>query len=194
MRAAVVALVPPLALIAGGITAMYTPKCGLAAAMIVTYLVMTLLAYYARPYVARDLRRIAVAAFSMAALWALESALAPLLRQYEMADLDLIVSMFSTCDMWKIYLVLFAVVLAPAAEEALFRGVLFQELEKRTGLAMAYVGNALAFAAAHGIPALIPLYFAYGLVLTHAFRGGGYLFAALLHGVNNLLALYPILQ
>jgi len=192
MRAAVVALVPPLALIAGGIAAMYTPKCGLAAAMIIAYLVMTPLAYYARPYVARNLRRIAAAAFSMAALWALQSALAPLLSQYDVTDL--IVSMLSTCDMWKIYLALSAVVLAPAAEEALFRGVLFQELEKRAGLAVAYVGNALAFAAAHGFPTLIPLYFAYGLVLTHAFRGGGYFFAALLHGVNNLLALYPILQ
>jgi len=191
MRTAVVALLPPLALIAGGIAAMYTPECGLAAAITVAYLVMTPLAYYARPYMARDLRRIAVAAFSMAALWALQYALAPLLRQYDVTDL--IVSMLSTCDMWKIYLMLSAVVLAPAAEEALFRGVLFQELEKRAGLAVAYVGNALAFAAAHGFPALIPLYFAYGLVLTHAFRGGGYLFAALLHGVNNFLALYPIL-
>jgi len=192
MRTAVVALLPPLALMAGGIAAMYTPKCGLAAAIIVAYLLMMPLAYYARPYVARDLRRAAVAAASMAALWALQYALAPFLGQYDVTNL--IVSMLSTCDKWKIYLTLSAVVLASAAEEALFRGILFQELEKRAGLAVAYVGSALAFAAAHGLPALIPLYFAYGLVLTHAFRGGGLLFAALLHGVNNLLALYPILQ
>jgi len=192
MRTAVVALLPPLALMAGGVAAMYTPKCGLAAAITVAYLVMTPLAYYARPYVARNLRRVAVAASSMAALWALQYALAPLLSHYDVTNL--VVSMLSTCDKWKIYLTLSAIVLAPAAEEALFRGVLFQELEKRAGLAVAYVGSALAFAAAHGFPALIPLYFAYGLVLTHAFRGGGFLFATLLHGVNNLLALYPILQ
>lgn len=64
------------------------------------------------------------------------------------------------------YLVFFAVVLAPVAEEFLFRGVLFPFVKQLGWPRFAWLGVSLLFAAIHvNLPTLVPL-FALALVLT----------------------------
>jgi uncharacterized protein len=58
----------------------------------------------------------------------------------------------------KIYLAFFAIVLAPVAEETLFRGVLYPTIKKYGGAKMALWATSLAFAAIHAnLPIFLPL-------------------------------------
>lgn len=120
----------------------------------------------------------------MAALWAVGLVLSPMLEE----PLGWVIELASQCPQWKSYFFVGAVVLAPLVEEVVFRVILYTELEKRVGPRVGYVGNSLAFAVVHGYLPLLPIYFTYGLVLTYAFRRGGYLAAVALHSINNLLA------
>ncbi|MFN3804207.1 MAG: lysostaphin resistance A-like protein [Pyrobaculum sp.] len=184
MRLVALAISIPIAVIAMGFTMVLNPTCGFPASLVTAYLVLTPLVYYARPHLAFAVRPFAVAFLLMAALWAVELVLPPLLEDL----LRGVIELSSRCPQWKTYFFIGAVVLAPLVEEVVFRVILYTELEKRVGPRVGYVGNSLAFAVLHGYFPLLPIYFAYGLVLTYAFRKGGYLAAVALHSINNLLA------
>ncbi|MGI8913414.1 MAG: CPBP family intramembrane glutamic endopeptidase [Chloroflexota bacterium] len=89
---------------------------------------------------------------------------------------------------------------APLVEEALFRGVLYQWLRGRLGVAPAVVVDALIFASAHlvsgvaGLWKLLPVLFVMGCILALVFQRTRSLFASmLLHGANNGLAIIALL-
>ncbi|MGC9130786.1 MAG: CPBP family intramembrane glutamic endopeptidase [Pyrobaculum sp.] len=190
MRLVALALSIPAMFIAMGVAALLAPNC-VSASLAVAYLVLTPLIYYARPFAFRP-KYFAISLLVFTGLWGLELVLQPLLRQYD-SLLQVFIQTLSTCPQWKLYFSASAVVLAPLVEETIFRAMLYTELEKRAGQLVGYVGNSLIFAAVHGAAALLPLYFAYGLVLTYAFKKGGIAASMALHGLNNLVALLPIL-
>lgn len=176
------AAVLPAMFIAGGAAALLFGPCGPPAALVAFYLaavpalIPTKGLWRLRP------RALAWGLPAMAALWALE-ALLPLPHPWWLQALA------SSCPLGRPALYAAAVALAPPVEEGIFRGLLYTELERRAGPAVGYVASSMAFAAIHGAPALVPLYFAVGLLLTHVFRRGGLAASALLHAANNLLAL-----
>lgn len=93
-----------------------------------------------------------------------------------------------------------AAVVAPIVEEALFRGVLYQWLRERLGVAPAILLDGLLFACAHlisgvaGLWKLLPVLFVMGCLLAAAFQRTRSLFATmLLHGANNALAIVALL-
>jgi hypothetical protein len=193
MRLIAVALALPLMFIAMGLAALLVPYCNLPASMAAAYLVLLPVAYYAKDYLYLRLKYFLAAFAMLAGVWAVELALEPLLRGYSVL-MEALVQAMSSCPHWRLYFVTTAVVLAPIVEETLFRVVLFTELERRAGPLVGYVGNSLAFALVHGLPALLPLYFLYGVIFTYAFRKAGFVSAAALHGLNNLLATIAIIQ
>jgi len=186
MRLVVIAFALPAMFIAMGLAALFIPYCGLSSSMVAAYLVLLPLVRYAKDHLYLRLRYFMVALLAFGAIWALEAALEPLLRDYR-SSLDFLIQAMSTCPQWRVYLFVTAVILAPIVEEVLFRVLLYTELEKRAGPLVGYVGNSLAFALLHGLPTLLPLYFIYGVILTYAFRRGGVISAVVLHGANNFL-------
>jgi membrane protease YdiL (CAAX protease family) len=193
MRLVVIALALPLMLTAMGLAALLVPYCNLPVSMAAAYLVLLPVAYYAKDYLYLRPKYFLTAFAMLAGVWAVQLALEPLLRGYSVLT-EALVQAMSSCPHWRLYFVVTAVVLAPVVEETLFRVVLYTELERRAGPLVGYVGNSLAFAMVHGLPALLPLYFLYGVILTYAFRKGGFVSAAALHGLNNLLAIVAIIQ
>ncbi|ACB39044.1 CPBP family intramembrane glutamic endopeptidase [Pyrobaculum neutrophilum] len=192
MRLVVLALSLPAMFIAMGAAALLAPGCGLAIPMAAAYLALTPVVYYSRRYLTLRPRYFLVSLGMFAALWGLEALLSPILREYEAFTRELLEAI-AGCPSWLLYFFITAVVLAPVVEETLFRVILYTELERRAGALVGYVGNSLAFALVHGLPALTPLYFASGLILTYSFKKGGALSSIVLHGLNNLLALLSIL-
>lgn len=193
MRLLLLALALPAMFITLGVTILLMPSCGFAASLVTAYLVLTPLLYAVRNLlVLRPIGLVKPLAL-LAALWGVEMLLRPYLGQYDTL-MRALVELLSTCAHWETYFFASSVLLAPIVEEAIFRGLLYQEIEKRLGRLAGYVGNSMAFAVVHGLPGLIPLYFAYGLVLTYAFRKGGLLSSMFLHGANNLLAFLAIVQ
>lgn len=86
------------------------------------------------------------------------------------------------------------VVLAPLWEEALFRGVVLGGLRRRWPLAVAVVVSAAAFAALHGVPALLPYLFTVGVGLALLREVHRTLWASVLaHAGNNALASASVL-
>lgn len=82
-----------------------------------------------------------------------------------------------------------AVVLAPIAEECLFRGLLFARLRRCSGQTIAYVASAIGFAAIHGNPAGMLVYVWLGLVFAWALARTGRTWAAIVvHMGNNAFA------
>lgn len=82
-----------------------------------------------------------------------------------------------------------AVVLAPIAEECLFRGLLFVRLRRHASRGFAYGASALAFAAIHGNMAGLLVYVWLGLVFaTTVERTGRTSAAVLVHAGNNAFA------
>jgi hypothetical protein len=73
--------------------------------------------------------------------------------------------LFGPGTMGTVMLVLVAVVLAPVAEEIVFRGVLLSALEARWGIRVAIVGSSLAFSVVHLSLVAIPAVFLFALVL-----------------------------
>lgn len=93
-----------------------------------------------------------------------------------------------------------AAIIAPIVEEALFRGVLYQWLRGRLGIAPAVVVDGALFACAHLISGvqslwkLLPVLFVMGCMLALTFQRTRSLFASmLLHGSNNAIAIAVLL-
>lgn len=83
-----------------------------------------------------------------------------------------------------------ALVLAPLAEEWMFRGLLFRRVLGRSGRGVAYGLSALAFAAIHGNPAGLVIYLWLGLVFARTYERTGWLGAAMaVHLGNNAYVL-----
>jgi CAAX amino terminal protease family. len=193
MRLLAIALALPTMFIAMGVAALLAPYCNLSISMAAAYLVLLPVLYYAKDYLYFKPKYFLTSLAMFAGVWAAEAAAEPFLRNYYNL-VDMLTEAMSTCPQWRLYFLITAVALAPAVEEVLFRALLYTELEKRAGPLVGYVGNSLAFALAHGLPALLPLYFAYGVILTYAFRKSGILSAVALHALNNLLASLAIIQ
>ncbi len=87
-----------------------------------------------------------------------------------------------------------AVVLAPIAEECLFRGLLFARLREASGRPIAYVVSAIGFAAIHGNPAGLPIYLWLGVVFALSLERSGRLAAPIaVHMGNNAFAFAVLL-
>ncbi len=190
MRLAVLALSLPVMFTAMGLAMLWLPHCQLPASITLAYLTLTPIVYYARRRLYFSISVFAKSLAGFAALWAIQTAWPTFDVEYMRRVIQ---TLSAGCPNWEIYLFTSAVVLAPFVEEALFRVVLYGELEKRVGVLGGYLANSLAFAVVHGIPQALHVYFAMGLLLTHAYRKGGYLTAVALHSVNNLLASISLL-
>ena len=83
-----------------------------------------------------------------------------------------------------------ALMLAPLVEEVLFRGILFEEVKKRWGLAAAYATSSFVFALLHrpGLGA-VPV-FIVALSLAYAYHKYGLPASIMLHFFQNAAALY----
>lgn len=93
-----------------------------------------------------------------------------------------------------IYLAFFAIVLAPVAEEFMFRGVLFPFIKQLGFPKLAWFGVSFLFALIHAnAPTLVPL-FVFALVLTWLYQKTDCLFAPIaahsLFNTANLVILY----
>ena len=87
-----------------------------------------------------------------------------------------------------------AVLLAPVAEEWLFRGQLFRRMRAVGNRPIAYVLSALAFAAIHHNPAGFVIYLWLGLVFAYAYERSGRLWVPIaVHMGNNAVALFGLL-
>lgn len=107
------------------------------------------------------------------------------------------VEMFSGAKtVWlRVYLGFFAVVLAPLAEEFIFRGLLFSGAKKLGWPKAGWVGASMLFALIHmNAPAFLPL-FVFALALTWLYQKTGGLFAPMLaHSLFNALNLLFLLH
>jgi Predicted metal-dependent membrane protease len=83
-----------------------------------------------------------------------------------------------------------ALVLAPLVEEVMFRGILFEEVRRRWGVAAAYVLSSLVFALLHrpGLGA-VPI-FIIALSLAYAYHRYGLPASIMVHFLQNAAALY----
>ncbi len=101
---------------------------------------------------------------------------------------QLAVEMFSQAKSagLKIYLGVFTVVLAPVAEEFIFRGLIFSGLKKIGWPKCAWLGSSLLFAFVHGsLPIFLPL-FVFALALTWLYeKTEGLLAPILTHSLFN---------
>ncbi len=116
----------------------------------------------------------------------------------EPTNLQMIESAFSISPL---FLIVFAVVLAPAYEELLFRRVLFGRFQAAGRVGMGVLLSSLAFAFVHEIPglsanpfpAMLMLWFTYGAMgaaFAWVYWRTGTLWAAIgAHAINNALAL-----
>lgn len=89
----------------------------------------------------------------------------------------------------RLRFLLAALLLAPACEELLFRGLLQSALLRALPPRAAYPLVALAFALLHGLTAAILPLFVLSLLLSRAARAAGLLSPFLLHSAYNLLVL-----
>lgn len=103
-----------------------------------------------------------------------------------------IVELFSSSQSinQRILIILFAVTLAPAAEEFIFRFFIYGVLKRYFGLAFALVANALLFAAVHGhLPSFAAL-FVLASCFTIAYEWSGSLLVSMtMHSIFNALTL-----
>lgn len=96
---------------------------------------------------------------------------------------------------WLNFVFVFAVaaVVAPIVEELIFRGLLYQWLRARLGIAGAVLLSAAIFSVAHVIPLLFPALFLIGIVLALAFEYGRSLWVSIaLHFFQNALSVSVI--
>ncbi len=93
-----------------------------------------------------------------------------------------------------IIMTVMAGVVAPFAEEIMFRGLLYPWLRDRWGVPAAAAVSGLCFAALHGVVILIPALTVIGIVLAVLYQRSGSLWTAVIaHGVFNtvmIIALY----
>ena len=86
----------------------------------------------------------------------------------------------------KVYLVIFAVVIAPLAEEFVFRGLFFSAAKKMGWVKFGWLGVSALFALIHGSAAIFLPLFAFALVLTWLYEKTEGLFAPVLaHSLFN---------
>ncbi len=84
-------------------------------------------------------------------------------------------------------------VVAPLAEEIVFRGVLFPWLHDRMGLQGAIFVSGLIFGLAHGIPHLIPPLTIFGMILAAVTHYSGTLWSAIIvHAVFNAIQIVSL--
>ena len=84
-------------------------------------------------------------------------------------------------------------IIAPIVEELLFRGLLYQWLRRRAGVAVAVVASAAIFSVVHFIPLLMPALFAVGIILALAFEWSKSLWVTItLHFMQNALGITGI--
>jgi membrane protease YdiL (CAAX protease family) len=98
------------------------------------------------------------------------------------------VELLNDAPLWPtgIYLGIFAVVLAPVAEEFIFRGVLFPFLKQRGWPKLAWIGVSLLFALIHGAAAIFIPLFVLALALTWLYEKTGNLLASIVvHSLFN---------
>lgn len=193
MRLLALAVSFPAMFIVMGITIILAPTCNLSLSLLVGYAALTPLLYYARPFNVRP-KYLLVSLGGLSLLWISEVILTPYLARYQDLMKFLVDIMKEGCPQWRVYFAISTVVLAPLVEETIFRALLFTEIEKRAGVAAAYLGSSLAFAAVHGVAQLLPMYFAMGLLLGFAYKRGGFLSAVIVHSLNNLVAITPYLD
>lgn len=110
----------------------------------------------------------------------------------EQHAIDLLLNADSFWMRW--YLAFFAVVLAPVAEEFIFRGVLFPYIKQLGWPKLAWIGVSLLFAAIHvNLPTFVPL-FVFALALTWLYEKTDCLLASItahsLFNATNLLVLF----
>jgi uncharacterized protein len=80
-------------------------------------------------------------------------------------------------------------VVAPIVEELFFRGYVFNAYLSERSLATAYIASAVIFSALHGLPTLLPVIFAMGIVLAYVYRRTRSIIAPIVaHMLNNSLA------
>lgn len=91
--------------------------------------------------------------------------------------------------------ILLAVIVAPVAEEILFRGYAFERLRQAGGPVLAYAVSSLLFALIHGNPSALVLYLFLGLVLARAYHASGSVLTAFVaHALNNAAAFSLLLM
>jgi hypothetical protein len=96
---------------------------------------------------------------------------------------------------WLNFGFVFAVgaIIAPIVEELLFRGLLYQWLRGRAGIAVAVIASAALFSVVHFIPLLMPALFAVGVILALAFEWSKSLWVTItLHFMQNALGITGI--
>jgi membrane protease YdiL (CAAX protease family) len=93
----------------------------------------------------------------------------------------------------RVLIILLAVVIAPIAEEFLFRFFLYGVLKRYFGRVLALIGNALLFAAVHShMPSFAPL-FVLGTCFTIAFEWSGSILVSMtMHALFNALTLISL--
>jgi len=128
-------------------------------------------------------------------VWGLQALSAAILHHFhypieDQVAIDLLLNVKSS--LLRIYLILFATVLAPVAEEFIFRGVLYPWLRRYGHPALAWVVPSFLFALVHfSVPIFLPL-FALALALTALYALTGRLLCtivvhALFNAINVLL-------
>jgi len=98
---------------------------------------------------------------------------------------------------WFNYVALFlaAAVIAPVAEEIMFRGFLYRLLRNRLPIWAAVLISAGVFAVGHGVPVLIPVLFYLGVVLALVVEHTRSLYCSIiLHALQNMVALIVIFR
>jgi len=81
-----------------------------------------------------------------------------------------------------------ALFLAPLVEEALFRGILFEEVRRRAGTPAAYLTSSALFAVLHTPgPGALPI-FVIALALAYAYHKHGLISSVLIHFTQNFIA------
>lgn len=97
-----------------------------------------------------------------------------------------------------VMLVIAGAIVAPIAEEFLFRGLFFQYLRSRRALWVAIVVSSLVFAVAHFVPILVPVLIVFGIAEALVMERYDSIYPAIaLHALNNgalFLALFAALN
>jgi len=145
----------------------------------------------------RSLVPLAVGVSALALWWALLWRLMRYMnwRPPEQAPVRLIRACADAGDVWQLgVLVLVAAVVAPAAEELVFRGVLYLPLRASWGPTRAALGVSALFAAVHLYPAGLGQLFILALVLTWLMEATGTIVAPMLaHAGYNAAMIAVIL-
>ncbi len=85
-----------------------------------------------------------------------------------------------------VWLLIMVAVVAPIVEETVFRGMFYRYLRARTGIVVAVLLSAAVFAAAHGLPILLPLLFTTGIALAIVAQVSDSIIPSMIvHGLNN---------